>query len=176
MSDARVASTICDYGGKQTGHGLVLFENELGGRVAVLPYDSQLEPYSLGEPHQALCSPSFMAFSRQAQLKAVLEWLNRGPVPLFVPNAPSCYPMLARQSDRLIVSVTNFLPDPIENLTLELAEPDLKGGVVRYLKEDASWAVVPNAVFTHDDGRLVLRTPLSVDYLQAAVLVIEEIK
>ena len=176
MSDARVASTICDYGGKQTGHGLVLFENELGGRVAVLPYDSQLEPYSLGEPHQALCSPSFMAFSRQAQLKAVLEWLNRGPVPLFVPNAPSCYPMLARQSDRLIVSVTNFLPDPIENLTLELGEPDLKGGVVRYLKEDASWAVVPDAVFTHDDSRLVLRTPLSVDYLQAAVLVIEEIK
>ena len=174
MPEARVASMICDYGGKRTGHGLMLFENELGGRVAVLPYDSQLEPFSLGESHQALCSPSFMSFSRQAQLKAVLEWLNRGPVPLFVPRAPSCYPMLIRQPDRLIVSVTNFLPDPIENLALELAEPGLTLETVRHLGEDGSWATVQNVVFERNNVRLVLQTPLSVGYLETAVLLMEE--
>ena len=95
-------------------------------------------------------------------------------MPLFVPNAPSTYPLLIRQPHRLIAGVTNFLPDPVEDLALELAEPDLDVGAVRRLNEDGTWADVANAVFERVDGRLALRTPLTVGYLETAVLLIEE--
>ena len=171
---ARTISVLRGYDGSETGHGMVLFENELGGRVAVLPYDSQNEVISLGLAQQSMGSAGFLSFARQAQLKAVLEWLNRGPLGLFVPNAPSIYPLLIRQADRLIVGVTNLLPDPVENLTLELGEPGFEIKGVKYLLDDGNWEDLSDAMVESADaqGRAVVQTSLTVDYLETAVLVL----
>lgn len=174
LDGARVISTLRGYDGGPTGHGLVLFENELGGRVVVLPYDSQNELSTLGT-YQAMCSPGFITFSRQAQIKAGLEWAKRGPLELFVPNAPSVYPMLMRQDKRLIVSVMNLLPDPVENLTLELGAPGLDVAAVQVLQKDGVRAKLPDATIEPADeqGRIVVRTSVTIPYLDTAVLVLE---
>ena len=171
LKGARVISALRGYDKGQAGHGIVLFENELGGRVAVLPYDSQNEILSLGA-YQSMCSPSFVCCSRQAQLRAVLEWLNRGPLPLFVPKAPSIYPLLIRQNKRRIVAVLNLLPDRVEDLTLELGAPGFELTEVRHLQRDGQWASVSHAAIepADRDGRVIVRTPITVDYLGAAVL------
>ncbi|MAE62594.1 MAG: hypothetical protein CMJ49_14700 [Planctomycetaceae bacterium] len=174
LDGARVVSVIRDYDSTERGHGMVLFENALGGRVAVLPYDSQQDVASLGTVWQPNCSPGFLSFARQAQMVDALRWLNRGPLPLLVPNAPSVYPLLIRQEDRLIVSVTNLLPDPVEDLMFELAAPGFELSAVQHLQDDGTWRSVEDAAIERasDDGRTVVRTPLTVSYLGSAVLVL----
>ena len=174
LDGARVVSVIRDYNSAEQGHGMVLFENALGGRVAVLPYDSQQDVASLGMAFQPISTPGFLSFVRQAQMTDALQWLNRGPLPLFVPNAPSVYPLLTRQEDRLIASVTNLLPDPVDNLTLELATPGFALSAVQHLQDDGTWRYIDDAVIENaaDDGRTVVRTPLTVNYLDSVVLIL----
>lgn len=62
--NARVISVLKDPLQKKVGHGAFLFENSLGGRVAVMPWD-----VTAG---QNLCA------QRHAQLDKVLAWLSRG--------------------------------------------------------------------------------------------------
>ena len=173
-SGARTVSVLRRYDGSVTGDGVVLFENELGGRVAVFPFDSQDEAISLGAASQSMCSPGFLSFARQAQLKAVLEWLNRGPLPLFVPQAPTIYPLLIRQENRLIVSVTNLLPDPVENLSFELGRPGIEMAGVERLRDDGSWETLSDASIEAPDpqGRVAVRTSVTIPYLETAVLVL----
>ena len=46
----RIVSHVLDAGQRQVGHGSTLFENALGGRVAVVPYD--ISRQSFWTPHR----------------------------------------------------------------------------------------------------------------------------
>ena len=104
----------------------------------------------------------------------MLEWLNRGPLPLFVPQAPTIYPLLIRQENRLIVSVTNLLPDPVENLSFELGRPGIEMAGVERLRDDGSWETLSDASIEAPDpqGRVAVRTSVTIPYLETAVLVL----
>ena len=172
-ADARAVSVVLDYHGRSVGHGVVLYENALGGRVAVVPHDGQLAPVtSLGVAFPPLNSPGFLSLPRQAQLKDVVDWLYRKPMPLFVPNAPNVFPLLVRQEQRLIAAILNLSPDPIEDLALHFAEPDFPLSVARHLQPDGTWREL-DASLGAASGRVVLRTDLSVCYLESVVLVLE---
>lgn len=171
---ARTISVLRDYDGNDTGHGIVLFENELGGRVAVIPYDSQVEIAALGYMYESMCTPGFLSFPRQAQLKAVFEWMNRGPLPLFVPDAPSVSPLLIQQDDRLIVSITNLMSDPVPNLRFELGVPGVKPIAVKHLQTDGTWMDMADATIeTAENGAVVVRTSITASHLDPVVLVVE---
>jgi hypothetical protein len=123
---ARVISRVRDYCGNDVGHGVVLFENALGGRVAVVPLDSQQHLMSLGMAVNPIASATFINWPRQAQLLDVLQWLGRGPLPLFVPDATGVIPLRADQENRIFVGVTNVSYDAIESLQFHLAAPDFQ--------------------------------------------------
>ena len=151
-----------------------MYENGLGGRVAVIPYDSQAEIITLGLTYESMCTPGFLSFPRQAQLKAVLEWLNRGPLPLFVPGAPSVYPLLIRQENRLIASVTNLMTDPVSNLSLELAVPGIVPVSARHLQQDGTWAdAADRSIDTVEGGAVTVRTSITAERLEPVVLVLD---
>lgn len=137
---ARVISKVRGYRHEVKGHGVVLYENELGGRVVVVPFDSQEgQTMSLGVGFQCLESPSFICWPRQSQLTAALEWAGRCPLPLRVEGAPLAYPLLAEQADRCVVGVVNLMPDPVESLRFRVARPGFGVRRIRVLDEQGRW-------------------------------------
>jgi len=169
---ARVISRVREYSGKDAGHGAVLFENAQGGRVAVVPYDSQQNLVSLGQPVTPIASATFLNWPRQDQLLKVLKWLGHGPLPLFVPEATGVLPLLIDQGNRLIVGVTNMSFDAIEGLQLQLAMPAMPITKIRSLREDAQWETL-EANIEQDGDMLHIDTGLRVGFLETAVLVLE---
>lgn len=112
---ARVASMVHDQLGRETGVGLVLYDNELGGRVAVTPWPAHA-------PGRTLMNPQ-----REAQLGAVLDWLSGGSHA----RATGC-PWLVTQvltdGARWRVVVWNASPDEADGFRVRLPkgmpEPD----------------------------------------------------
>jgi len=169
---ARVVSRVRDYAANDVGHGVVLFENEQGGRAAVVPFDSQQHLISLGLAVNPISSATFLNWPRQAQMLDVLAWLGRGPLPLFVPEATGALPLLIDQGDRLIVGVTNMSYDPIENLQLRLAAPALPISRIHSLGQDARWEAL-RADITPAVDTVHIATGLRIGFLETAVLALE---
>lgn len=169
---ARVISRVRDYAGADAGHGVVLYENALGGRVAMVPYDSQQHLVSLGQPVNPIASATFINWPRQAQLLDVLAWLQRGPLPLTVPGATGVLPLRIDQPGRVIVGVVNVSFDAIERLQLRLANPGFPVADVRVLRPDARWESI-GAPGGCRHGVLHLDTDLRVGFLQAAILLLD---
>lgn len=174
MPGARSVSRLIGYDGKDHGHGVTIFENRLGGRVAVFPYDGQFRgAFNLGSQVTPLISPSFLSWTRQAQMRDVLEWLGREPLPLFVQGAPSVYPLLIEQSDRLIIGVANLLPDPVQNLTLRLGCKRLPFKRLRILHEDGKWSPLRAEVKPGKHGIQTITTEVCLGYFDVAVITLE---
>jgi hypothetical protein len=169
---ARVISRVRDYCGNDVGHGVVLFENALGGRVAVVPLDSQQHLMSLGMAVNPIASATFINWPRQAQLLDVLQWLGRGPLPLFVPDAAGVLPLRIDQDNRIIIGVANVSYDAIDSLLLHLAAPKFPVKSVRSLRPDAQWETL-EARIEQDGDLLKIDTGLRLPFLETAVLVLE---
>jgi hypothetical protein len=174
LKGARVISRLRGYRSEERGHGGVLFENELGGRVVIYPFDSQVRSVvGLGVGFPPLLSPSFICRPRQAQLRAALEWAGRAPLPLLVPEAPTVYPLLAEQVGRLIVGVANLLADPIAALRIRLRAPAFPLRRVRALDADGRWHGCRAAIRGPRKGAVTLDTGLRLNYLEVAILQID---
>ena len=87
--------------------GMVLFENGLGGRVAVYPFD-----FSVG------MNKGFMNWRRRHQLQRVVRWLGRDRVDLFVDGGAWMMPLRRDYPNYTFVAVLNFETDPWEAVTL----------------------------------------------------------
>ncbi|MCW3816027.1 hypothetical protein ONA91_16415 [Micromonospora sp. DR5-3] len=98
---AQPASVLLDASGNPVGHGLVLFENELGGRVAILPWSMEAS-VSMNE-------------QRAAQLAKTVDWLGdhdgAGPEHLAVSGHPWLIPIALTDGERWRVAVFNASPD-----------------------------------------------------------------
>ncbi len=70
----------------------------------------------------------------------MLEWINRGPLPFFVEDAPNVFPLRRDGEDAALIGVANLCADPMPQLALQLASPFAGKPVVEYLtpKEIAS--------------------------------------
>ncbi len=173
MAGARPISALRDYEGRKAGHAVVLYENHLGGRTAVYPYDSQASTTVFGSEAGAMLSPSFLSWARQTQMLAVLEWLGRAPVPLLVVGAPSVFAVLIQQDGRLVIGVANLLADPVDSLTLRLAAPGFRVTGARWLTRRRGWARLRAVPRTARGGIWMVRTGLRLGYLETAVVVLE---
>lgn len=178
LPGARPVSMVRGYDGKPTGNGVVLFENALGGRVAVYPYDGQSgTQMGLGYGTHPFQSPSFLCAPRQAQLRDVLTWLGRTPMPLVVHAESPVYPMLARQEGRWIAAVAALSADGLDGLDLELAPPPFRVGRVRLLGAGSRWRMVPaSALSAEAGGNLRLRLKQKLACLEVAVVVLEALR
>jgi hypothetical protein len=172
---ARVVSCLREYRRQEIGHGLVLFENKLGGRVAIYPYDSQERAASIygAVAVHPFCSPSFLSWTRQSQMRATLEWLGRKRLPLFVPEAPTIFPILASQEKRLVAGVANLLPDPIPSLKLAVAQPVFPIKRVKVLDEQGKWRTCRARISRPSKGIVSIDTGHPLPYLDVAVVILE---
>jgi hypothetical protein len=167
----RTVSRLRGYDGKVRGHGVTVFENRLGGRVIVFPFDSQVRSVvGLGIAFPPLASPSFLNRPRQAQLLDLLEWAGRGPLPLVVPESPTVYPLLAEQPGRLVVGVANLLADPIGSLAIRVRAPSFPIRRVRLLDAAGRWKSCRARIGKPNQGAITIQTGAALNYLDVAVL------
>jgi hypothetical protein len=171
---ARAVSQLRGYDGEVRGHGVTVFENRLGGRVIVFPFDSQVRSVvGLGIAFPPMASPSFLNRPRQAQLLDLLEWVGKKPLPLVVPESPTVYPLLVEQPGRLIVGVANLLADPIASLAIRVRAPSFPIRRVRVLDTAGRWKTCRATIGKPSKGAITIRTGVALQYLDVAVLVLE---
>ena len=162
LPDARCISNVHAFDGTPVGHGIVLYENELGGRTAVVPYDGQ---------QGAIANAMFTSVSRQKQFDAIVHYLNRDAAPHGkVIDAPNAMILVAQQDNQRIVAVANFWPDTIENLTVELGHLDAPPGEIEMLDPTGQWQSVAADCIRIEPHALRLQTDLQVPYLHLAML------
>ena len=94
--------------------GMIVFENPRGGRIGVIPQNGSAGDIQLVD---------FRGWKRQYVLHRMLEWINRGAIPLFVENAPNILPLRKDGEKSTVIGIANLSGDPLENVTFRLGTP-----------------------------------------------------
>lgn len=152
-------------GEEDVSSGLTLFENRLGGRIAVLPHDGQ---------SSGIEDIYFRNWTRQRELRAAIDWLSRGSIPFFVEGVADIVPIRIDQPGRTVLGIVNLSSDPITHIqgfigdftgrAHKISEID-KGGHVRKLEKAT----------LKDVGKgLEIRAPLRVDSLDMGILILDK--
>jgi hypothetical protein len=136
---ARVVSDVRDARQSVLGHGQWLFENDRGGRIAVVPWSA----------HWSGWHTLPISAQRAAQLTRTLAWLDRGSVSVRVSGGPWLVPQVWSDGETRRIAVWNASADDIDELTVhtgsgqpalralhidadsEMSESPVRDGVVR---------------------------------------------
>ena len=105
LDGTHVASDVRSPHQEVVGHGLVLFANELGGRIAIVPWAA--DEYVTMDVH------------RQAQLTGILEHLDPTYTHGSVSGGPWLVPQFLCDDERWRSVIWNASPDEIEQFTVD---------------------------------------------------------
>ena len=117
LEKAVVVSTMLEPDGRASIPGMILFENSLGGRIGVIPQNG-----SRGN----MAAVGFRGWRRQQVLRKMLEWINQGPLPLFVEDAADVLPLRRDGNSAVVVGIANLTPDTLPQIIFRVA-PFFKG-------------------------------------------------
>jgi len=156
---ARPISRLVDPDRKVVCPFATIFENALGGRVAVLPLDLR----------EAL-GPAFLHAYRQIQMRAILGWLSRGKLPAAVTGG--VYPLPARTDlpGRVLLSVFNLSHDNWPQVVWDIHLPAGPAGNVEMLQADGKWTPAPVNVERTSPDRLRITAALELSFRRPLVL------
>ena len=140
---ARIVSDLRTARQEAVGHGLVLFENDLGGRVAIVPWTAD-ELVSMA-----------INIQRSTQLRKVLAWLDPDHQRGMVSGAPWLIPQFLTDGSAWHGVIWNGNEDPVERIEIEL--PAGMPPPARVLQVTGHGDVLPAAL---NDGAIALDRPL----------------
>ena len=128
---AEIVATLADYQDGDRGVSLGVFENELGGRVAVMGYF----PWNLVQSRP-----------RSVQTGSVMRWLSRHTIPAMVDTYARAHIWCRRRADGTpVIFVLNASCDPIPSLDL-LVRTDV-GSLLSYDMTDREKPLVRSGEF-----------------------------
>ena len=105
-----------------------LFENELGGRVAIIPLD-------MGKA----VSPGFLHPFRREQLIAILKWISRHRLPAFVQGGTYALPYRMDFDDRIMLGVFNLCHDDWREVVWDIFIEGKQPKTVEVIRKDGRW-------------------------------------
>lgn len=158
---ARAVSHFIDPDRKRIRPAAVLFENKLGGRVAILPYD-----------FAARADVWFMNWHRKRQMTAIVDWLWRGGLPLSVSGGAWPLPMLAQNGAAKLVSVLNVSTDDWPHLEASLHVKEKVRQVSR-LGADGQWIDLPQSQWKQTNSAVTIRDDQPIPPLEMVTLRVE---
>lgn len=144
---AEVLTDFLDPEEKPAMPGMVRFENDLGGRVAITAFD-------LARNH----SSAIFNYKKKEIIRQTIEWLGKEQLPVFVKYLPNVYCLFNRSRDKDfgVVVLVNLCSDPVDSFFLEMAEEWIGSDVFR-LDQEGRW----KSVSSFYENRLVhLKVPL----------------
>ncbi|MEI6422128.1 MAG: hypothetical protein WCP55_07905 [Lentisphaerota bacterium] len=132
---AHVISQILDPELKPICPGAVLYENELGGRVAVYPHDfSGKDP----DEYNKGINNFFYSEYRKTQMQSVIRWLGKESVPLIVQANGWVLPHRSDVGSNVVLAAMNLNYDDWNGIKMECS---VKGKVkqVQVMNPDGKW-------------------------------------
>ncbi|MBA3707607.1 MAG: hypothetical protein H0W83_02160 [Planctomycetes bacterium] len=153
---ARAISRLVDPDLHERMPGVVLFENRLGGRVAVYPYD-----LAGGMPTW------FLNWHRQRQIAAVSAWLCRDRLPLMVSGGAYALPIRTDYPDRTLVSVMNLSLDEWPEVVVT-TDSEGMGNRVQRLNREGAWVPVPAANALRSGVHLTITSRDAIGVMEVA--------
>jgi hypothetical protein len=142
-----------------TRPGMMLFENYQGGRVGIIPFDGSTGDFDM--------RPVFRTWKRQRALRKMLEWINKGPLPLFVEEAPNVFPLRRDGEMAVVVGIANLTADPLPQVKFRIAVP-FEGKPALELLTFSSKGPLSNFHATATDGYLRFQLPVGIAPLELA--------
>ena len=137
--NAKQLSSVTDNSRKPIASGVILYENSLGGRIAVLPF-------VMNPTDQYMAR--FMCYQRLFMLKRVFDWMDPKAIPLIV-EEPSGFAIQVWDDDhRLTACLTNLSHDIPESITVRFASRELATSTAQYLNDDGNLVplkITPNS-------------------------------
>lgn len=135
--------------------GMTLFENTWGGRIGIIPQSGS---------HGDLYQVNFRNWKRQWVLKRMLEWINKGPLPLFVEQAADVYPLRRDGENMVLIGITNLSADPLRHVSFRVDRLFEGQPRIEYLTPDGR-AVEVEAHVSRKEDSLHFRTPVQIEPL-----------
>jgi len=112
LEKAVIVSRICPPDSGDSLPGMALFENSLGGRVGIIPFNG-----SRGD----LRAIGFRGWKRQQVLRKMLEWINQGPLPLFVDGGANVLPLRRDGQHGIVVGIANLTSDTLSRIAFRVS-------------------------------------------------------
>ena len=166
MPGAKMISQITDINGDYLFPAFVLFQNKLGGRVAVCPYNfggSGLDPFNKRE------SAYFYSEYRQRQIQSIVRWLGRGKVPLVVEAEGWILPHRAEVPGKILLAAMNINADPWESVGMRVST-DKKVKKILRADIDGNWRPLNKKCWSQDRGQVSLRIKSTVPPLRTVAV------
>lgn len=134
IGGAEVLTDFLDSNNERSFPGLIRFENELGGRVAVMSFN-------LDDSYTNTRSISMFNYSKKALLRETIEWVGREPLPVFVEQLPNIFCIFSKSlsSDFAIVVLTNLCSDTFDSIPLAIA-PEWRNSKYEILNQNGEWS------------------------------------
>lgn len=149
---SKIISRITDVEGRHLYPAFVLFQNRLGGRVAVCPYNlggSGLDPFSNRE------SQCFYSEYRKQQLQSVVKWLGRGKFPLIVDAPGWIMPHRAEAPGKITLAAMNINSDPWESVGMRVATK-IKANKIIWADINGKWRPLAGKNWSQDRGQVAV--------------------
>jgi hypothetical protein len=138
--------------------GMMLFENASGGRIGIIPQSgSQGDLYSV----------PFRSWNRQWVLRKMLEWINKGPLPLFVEEAANVCPLRRDGKNTVVIGIANLSADALLHVSFQMAHLLERISRIEYLTPGGESTLL-NVQATLKEGYQYFRTPVRIEPLELA--------
>ncbi|MCA1808419.1 MAG: hypothetical protein LC725_02995 [Lentisphaerae bacterium] len=164
---ARPISRILDADGEFLYHGVVLFENALGGRVASFPHFCGATVPDQKGPEGPFYSPY-----RRQQFQALIPWLGRGPAPLMVHTRDWTLPHRADGQHRIGLAVMNINSDTWQGVRMSCATAR-KVRSIAWLDINGTRHKLAPSMWQQSAGQVVLTLDTTVPSLRTVACFLE---
>ncbi|MBN2640971.1 MAG: hypothetical protein JXR78_04920 [Victivallales bacterium] len=143
-------SEIVDPDIKRICPGITVYENRLGGRIVLVPFDIQ----KIGM--------EWLSHMRKKQLYHLIKWAGRGEPAVFVEVNDRVMPFRRDAADRCVVGAYNLSLDVHQNFKIRINLEGKSVKLIKSLQDDGTWQVHQN--FTVEDESLLIDANRMVDF------------
>ena len=143
--------------------GMIRFENELGGRIAIMSFN-------LNETYIYSRSISIFNYAKKELMRQTIEWLQNEPLPVFVKQIPNAFCIFNRSksNDYAVVVITGLSSDSFDSISLDIA-PEWINSRFELLNSDGVWDTVKAETQNRTikvNTKLTLMNPVIVKFIK----------
>lgn len=136
LTGAEIVTDFLNSKNQPSHPGIIRFENELGGRIAIMAFN-------LNDSFTYSRSIAIFNYSKKELIRQIIEWLGKETLPVFVTHSPNAFCIFNRSksNDYAIVTVINLCSDSFDSISLDIA-PEWINSKFEVLNNVGKWSSV----------------------------------
>jgi hypothetical protein len=133
LATAEIVTDFLNSKNEPSHPGIIRFENELGGRIAIMAFN-------LNDSFTYSRSIAIFNYSKKELIRQLIQWLGKEPLPVFVKYSPNtfCAFNRSKSNDYAIITLINLCSDSFDSISLDVA-PEWINSKIEILNKDGVW-------------------------------------